>query len=209
MTIRRLGEVLLAASAAVLLMSPAARADIITIHDATDSMFVTHDSGSDTLYDGCSLANGSEDYCYAEFYRPGFFVSSATGPSGEPIPQNNQYTTRVDEPGGGQSDGLLTYAAGPEAIQFLFSDMPSSEGGSSDSCFYGCGSPALTPILETGLPQLASTVTWNDRRVDTFYFVSDTSEVPVGNRVPDGGVTLALLGGAVLGLGALRRRFRE
>jgi hypothetical protein len=205
MTIRRLGEVLLATSATVLLMSPAARADTITIHDETDSMFVTHDSGSDTLSGGCSPANGSEDDCFAQFARSGFSVLSATGPSGEPIPQDsNIYTTRVDEPGGGQSDRLYTYATGTLAVQYLFSDMPSSEGGSSDCNFVNCGgNPELTPIFETGLPQLASTVTWSDGRVDTFYFVSDTSEVPEP-------ASLLLLGtGLVIGARRWRKRQAE
>src|SRR5947209_568495 len=105
----RLGGVLMAASAAVLLMSPAARADIITIHDATDIMSVTHDSGSDASLDIACPSN--EDYCRAQFTRTGFFIIGATGPQGEVISQDGQYyTTMVDEPGGGQSDRLLTYA---------------------------------------------------------------------------------------------------
>jgi hypothetical protein len=204
MTIRRLGEVLLAARAAVLLMSPAARADTITIHDETDSMFVTHDSGLDTsLIVGCTV---TEDYCYAEFNRSGFSVLSATGPVGEPIPQDSNYhTTRVDEPGGGQSDRLWTYATGTQDTQYLFSDMPSSEGGSSDCNFVNCGYPELTPILETGLPQLASTVTWNDGRVDTFSFVSDVSE----STVPEPASLLLLGTGLVIGARRWRKRQAE
>jgi hypothetical protein len=203
MTIRRLGEVLLAASAAVLLVSPAARADTITIHDETDSMFVTHDSGSDTSFSFSCTA--TEDFCVAEFIRSNFIVVGATGPSGEPIPQDhNTYTTRVDEPGGGQSDRLYTLATGTVDLQYLFSDMPSSEGGSSDCNFDICGGfPALTPIVETGFPQLASTVTWNDGRVDTFAFVSDTSEVPEP-------ASLLLLGtGLVIGSRRWRKRQAE
>ena len=196
------GVMLLAVFAAVLLPCREARADSWTIHDALGSIFVTPDSGNhpaDNIF-----CTSEEDYCSITNDRGDeqAFVLSATGPLGESIPQDGtSYTNRVDELGGEQSDRLYLYATGQLEIEFLYSRNASLGPDEQDSCYYNCGYPELAPIFETGGLQLASTVTWSDGRVDTFYF--DSAEDP--SPVPEPASLLLLGAGLIAGVRRWKR----
>lgn len=193
--------------ASLIMMNPPARADVFTIHDDTESPFVTHDAGTVTSFLSCS---DPEDFCEIDIIRSGAFPTAITGHDGSTLipvgPPSAVYSTRVDEPGGGQSDryNIVTYADSFAQVFFFSDNLPG--GGSTDPCFYNphplCASapgyPELPSIVETGGVQLAGNIYWSDGSVDTINFISDV-------EAPEPG-TLFLLGSGLLGLGYFTRR---
>lgn len=137
----------------------------------------------------------------------------------------------VNGPG---SDGFSTIALSVynsgETMLFDFSagTLPTAIGGN----FYASGSPDTAPVLGEIVVTLTSgsTFAWPITDADASTFTGFTSwndpissmsiHIPnvvswptvdnlvVGTAVPDGGTTLVLLGGALTGLGVLRRKFR-
>ena len=136
----RVGVLLIVASAAVLFMSPAARADSMTwtFHDEGEPMFVTLDGGTAITSPVCDdpQYGVSGENCYLHFNRQGATITSVLVPSGSIAP-NNFFITPVLEFDGSHSDSLytgwFTTGLGDYTFQtYLFSDV---EGGNQDHCF--------------------------------------------------------------------------
>jgi hypothetical protein len=122
------------------------------------------------------------------------------------------------------SSGTTTVTENSSAIQFNVSDPLGSFCGDSGGCFaYGIGPQGApsgnTPITGPLVFTINNTTIANLTTLNNLgqIFVADVIftgtgntglvDVSTGGTVPDGGSTAMLLGSALLGLGALRRRF--
>jgi hypothetical protein len=171
-----------AAALAAFIIGTDSRADIITFRDLTEFVDFTHVGSDTTITGSCSNVEKSlPDYTCLLHFRRG----SQSATSG-----NSSFTLTEDPALQFVSDGLAVAGDFPDVGFFSLPEgdtVPCSNIG-------GC------QAAETGLPQLAATITWSGGGTDQIFVQSDP-----GEPAPEPG-SLALLATALGAFGLARRR---
>jgi hypothetical protein len=154
----------------------AARADVITFLDLTDTVTFTHTGTSTTITGSCS-----GETCNLTLSRSGQTIVST--PISFLLAENPALTVFSDSVVSSSRTDSLTFLSAGDGSPILCSSRSAA----------GC------QALESGTPQLTGTITWSGGGTDSIFAESDLTPVPEPG-------TLALVTIAFAGFGLTRRR---